>query len=59
MKQEMEKTPKQVFNDDLIVRWHKCDICRKDAYAVYILQLDKWYCANCIHMICELLESSQ
>ncbi|MGC8895335.1 MAG: hypothetical protein ACP5LB_01010 [Candidatus Bathyarchaeia archaeon] len=41
MKLEMEKTPKQVFNDDLIVRWHKCDICRKDAYTVYILQLDK------------------
>jgi hypothetical protein len=35
--------------------WHKCDICRNESYAIYIQQLDKWYCADCIQVVCELL----
>ncbi|MEM2106035.1 MAG: hypothetical protein QXV21_06200 [Candidatus Bathyarchaeia archaeon] len=50
------RTLKTVNSKNAIVSWHKCDICKNKAYTIYILQLDKWYCADCIHTACELIE---
>jgi len=35
------------FESSLVSR-HKCDICKNEAYAIYIPGLDKWYCNGCI-----------
>jgi len=46
-----------VSSEISVISLHKCDICRHAAYAIYILQLDKWYCADCIQTVCELLKN--
>jgi len=34
----------------------KSDICGKWGVCVYILELDRWYCADCLGFIVEILE---
>ncbi|MGB9676150.1 MAG: hypothetical protein ACPL0C_03055 [Candidatus Bathyarchaeales archaeon] len=55
---EEERTPKNLSsNDAAIVSWHKCDICGSEEYTIYVLQLDKWYCVDCIHTACKLVKT--
>lgn len=53
---EGHKVNETVTADAAVISWHKCDICKNETYAIYILQLDKWYCASCIEKVCELIE---
>lgn len=50
-------TSETVTSDALTVSWHRCDVCKNDSYTVYILQLDKWYCVDCIQTASKLLEN--
>jgi len=51
----MDKTPGNTLARTP-VSWHKCDTCRNNDYVIYISQLDKWYCIDCIQVVCELLD---
>jgi hypothetical protein len=46
-----------VWSQDLVIFWHKCDICMNESYTIYIQQLDKWYCVNCIQIACNFLNN--
>ena len=55
-KEEVEMA-RTVSSEISLISRHKCDICRHEAYAIYILELDKWYCADCIQTVCKLLKN--
>ena len=52
---ERRKMSRNISHKASLVFWHKCDICGNGSYAIYIPQLDKWYCVDCIQIACELL----
>lgn len=46
---------KTVTSEFLPIAWHRCDVCGHEACVVYVLQLDKWYCVDCVKIACRLL----
>jgi hypothetical protein len=53
------KVYKTVSSKDALISLHICDVCKREGYAVYVVQLDRWYCFDCIQTACTLLRASR
>ncbi|MEM3700879.1 MAG: hypothetical protein QXL57_08480 [Candidatus Bathyarchaeia archaeon] len=39
-----------------IIQKHVCDVCHKYRLCIYIPELDKWYCRECVQIMEKILE---
>jgi len=54
---ESGKMSRNIPHKASLIFWHKCDVCGNESYVIYVPQLEKWYCVDCIQIACEFLKN--